>query len=301
MKPLFSYYGGKQRIASRIATEIWKIKHSVYTEPFAGGTAVLFAKGLPAISNADHYHEVINDTNEQIINLYRVAINHPEELERRIRLTPYSQSMHRQACEICRNGSDDIIELAWAVYVNLQQSFAHIMNSGWRTAVFGRNEAATWDSKKRSLPAAIERLSQVHIGCEDALRFIERWDSPQTLHYVDPPYSGTDQGHYSGYSVADWEVLCNVLDSIEGSYILSNYQQPTEPKSAQQKIEINAICSASAKGKVGKNRDKSLAVSKEERGDTERTEILWICDRSNKIRSELQGVVSSRYNQLALI
>jgi DNA modification methylase len=36
MKPIISYYGGKQRIASRIVDVLRTIPHTVYVEPFAG-------------------------------------------------------------------------------------------------------------------------------------------------------------------------------------------------------------------------------------------------------------------------
>lgn len=183
LKPLISYYGGKQRLAPYVVPLIRQIPHSVYTEPFAGGAAILYAKGRPETKDSSSYREAINDISELIINLYRVARAHPDELQRRIELTLYSQSEYRRAIEYCKAGHEDPIELAWATYVNAQMSFANKMNGGWGMGLNSRNSASTWVQKQSRLPECLERLKDVHIGCEDALRFIKRWDSPQSLHY----------------------------------------------------------------------------------------------------------------------
>lgn len=291
MKPLISYYGGKQRIASRIVEEINKIPHAVYGEPFCGGAAVLFAKPKRWVSNNHDYREFINDTSDLLINLYRVAIEQRDALELKIKATLYSQSEYRRAMGICKNPTQyDELTQAWAYYVNIQQGFANKLNAGWGTGVYGKNLSATWANALRKLSEMLDRISGVHICNEDALRCIERWDSPQTLIYVDPPYPETDQGHYSGYTLEDWQRLCNLLDRSQCSYILSNYPQAIEPESAQQRIEIKAIVSASGQGKVGKNRDKSRKASTDELGKRERTEVLWVCDRSSQMRKELSFV-----------
>lgn len=49
MKTPIAYYGGKQRLASRIVKLM--PKHTVYVEPFCGGAAVLFVKPFPSISD----------------------------------------------------------------------------------------------------------------------------------------------------------------------------------------------------------------------------------------------------------
>lgn len=300
MKPLISYYGGKQRIASQIVPHLDAIPHTVYAEPFAGGLAVLFAKHRPQVSNNHHYLEAINDISEDLINLYRVAREQPAEFERWMQLTPYSQAEHRKAIEILRNPESSEWMKAWAYYVNIQQSFANTLNAGWRASVYGRNQAATWDVKRKRIPECLERLADVHIACEDALRFIERWDSPQTLFYVDPPYPGSEQGHYDGYTLDDWAALCDALDNAQCSYVLSNYPQDIEPASAQRRIEIAAVVSSNGNGKVGKGRDKSRGATADEMGDRTRTEVLWICDRSEGMRSELsKPVLAHRYNQLS--
>ncbi len=55
------------------------IPHTVYVEPFAGGAALLFAKERRKITDKSHYREVINDTNNLVVNFYRVAkLRHDE-------------------------------------------------------------------------------------------------------------------------------------------------------------------------------------------------------------------------------
>jgi DNA adenine methylase len=288
MKTPISYYGGKQRIAAQIVKEIWQIPHTVYSEPFAGGLAVLYAKGKPH-GNSDYYREAINDKNDLLTTFWRVARDCPEELERLIQLTPYSQSDHQLSREIYNNpGLFTDEKIAWAVYVQCNCSFANGVGKGWGCSTISQNQAATWSNRKHKLGAAFERLATVHIGSEDAIAFIKRWDSPQTLHYCDPPYPGTNQGHYGGYTIDDYQALCDTLDNIQGSYILSNYSQDIIPKSAQKVVEIDTVMSAAN----GKGIDNC---------DTKRTEKLWICDRSNGIREDLlKPANNSKIAQLSM-
>ena len=286
MKPLISYYGGKQRIASKILPHF--PRHTVYVEPFAGGAALLFAKPKPLVTNSGHYREVLNDTSDLLINLYRVAIKQRQELETEIMATLYSQSDYLRSEEIIKNPSKyDNLTKAWAFYVNINQSFSNQLNNGWSTGLYSRNHSESWRNKQLRLPEILNRIRDVYISCEDAIKCIERWDSPQTLFYCDPPYPETNQGHYSGYTLEDFKNLCDVLDNIKGSYVLSNYPQSIEPKSAQKRVEIDAVTSASKATKKRKN--------------NKRIEVLWICDRSEGMRNELKSLpLFCPTNQLSL-
>lgn len=62
-KTPISYYGGKQKLATKILSRI--PKHILYCEPFLGGAAIFFAKEPSAV-------EVLNDTNKELMNFYRV-------------------------------------------------------------------------------------------------------------------------------------------------------------------------------------------------------------------------------------
>lgn len=148
MNPLISYYGGKQRIAQQIVKQINLIPHAIYCEPFFGGGAVFFARERPR--NLEKLREVINDKEELLINLYRFARNNPEEFKRMMAWTPYSESEHRKAKEICKNSQDSSEkERAWAYYVNINQGFANKLNAGWGRNKYSQNSVQTWHNKKQ--------------------------------------------------------------------------------------------------------------------------------------------------------
>jgi len=278
MKPLISYYGGKQRLANKILQ--YFPPHSVYVEPFAGGAALLFAKPVLPITNSHSYRELLNDTSDLLINMYRVAIERRDEFALKIQATLFSQSDHQRAKAICRQPEKHSeLNRAWAYYVAINLSFSNRLCGAWVMGLQGDNKQSKHRQKKLRLQSTLERLSCVAVSCDDAIRCIKRNDSPQTLFYCDPPYPNACQGHYSGYTLEHWDELCDALDNAKGSYVLSNYAQPIEPKSAQQRIEIKAAMCA---------RNRATASAKT---DYSRTEILWVCDRSANARQDLQPVL----------
>ena len=295
MKPLISYYGGKQRLAPKIVPLL--PKHTVYVEPFCGGAAVFFSKPWPPVTNSHHYREVLNDLDGRLINLYRV-IRHPDlgpELISRLECTLYSRDEHYLSKKVLTtNNKWSNIDLAWAYYVNIQQSFANKLLSGWGTGVYGRNLAFTWINKISHLRDYIARLKSVHIEHDDALNVIRRWDSPQTLFFCDPPYPGSDQGHYNGYTSDDFASLIETLNTCQGSFVLSNYKQPGIPEH-WERFEFSSYCSASSKGRSGKNRDKARSATKAELGNVKRTEMVWRMDRSANARPEIQKIWGKWY------
>ena len=246
-----------------MASKIVKLipPHLMYVEPFFGGGAVMFAKGKPTVTNNDYYHEIINDKDERLINFYRCFQSNFGELMQKICFTPHSESEYQKAKAILQGKieADDITK-AWAYFINIQQSFSNNLNGGWaRTKnTPSRNQAAVWKNQMDKLYDLFDRFSEVSICCDDALKVINQRDSENTLFYCDPPYPNTEQGHYSGYSLKDFQELVDLLSTIKGKFLLSNYNQPEIlfPDN-WQKVEIKASCSSASKN------------------NKERTEVLW--------------------------
>lgn len=109
LKTPISYYGGKQMLLKHILPLI--PEHTLYTEAFCGGCAVLFAKP-PAQC------EVINDTNTELVNFYRVAQTQYAALKAMIDATLHSREIHAHARHINEHPSFFTpVERAWAVWV----------------------------------------------------------------------------------------------------------------------------------------------------------------------------------------
>lgn len=287
MKPPFSYYGGKQKLAKRIVPLI--PKHTVYVEPFCGSGAIMFAKPWPTVTNHDHYREVLNDKDLQIFNFYSVLQNKEKQAEllQRLQFTPYHDKCYQEARRICAatDGVTDI-DRAWAFFVNISMSFANKLNGGWGRTVYKYNQAATWRTHTvPKLQEVLDRIDGVVFTCQDALTCIKQWDSPQTFFYCDPPYVETDQGHYRGYTQKDLEALIEVLSNCQGSFILSGYENAAFP-AEWERFEFKVHAHASGKGKV--NCDKTKTLHEKDLGDTKRTEVLLRVIRNENVRDEIK-------------
>lgn len=261
-------------------------RHTVYVEPFAGGAAVFFAKPWPKATNNNHYREVLNDKDKRIINFYQQLRDNGQVLCDKLALTLCSEDENKTAKDL---NCEDKLEAARRYYVNVQQSFSNVIGGGWIRNVFSRNSAATWANKINQLPDYIDRMASVYIACDDALKIIKQWDSPQTFFYCDPPYPNADQGHYHGYTMQDFQALVDTLKDVQGSFILSNYDQPqaTIPED-WERFEFEAT--ASSRRRVGYDRSKKMDESDQNR---KRTEVVWRRFNRVPVREEIQKLYDS--------
>lgn len=218
LKTPISYYGGKQKLVTKILPLIEKNKHRLYCEPFIGGGAIFFSKPPSEV-------ECINDTNKELINFYHILQNRFVELERMVKVTLHSRGLHDDAHVVYNKPHlFDEVKRAWAVWVLSTQSFSSIMDGSWG---FDKKEGTTTRkiTNKRnefSEQYAI-RLQNVQLECADALYIIKSRDTAETVFYCDPPYYNSDCGHYDGYSEQDFENLLKLLAIVQGRFILSSY------------------------------------------------------------------------------
>lgn len=166
MKPPFTYYGSKGRMAPWIVSLL--PEHRLYFEPFAGSAAVLFAKA-PAM------HEVLNDISTSLTTFFRVLRDRPQDLRRVLELERARRFFVRTTQSFNGGGTGPAHRVSWA---NGMRSSGGSRASGVRRIVDQLDEVA-----QRLRGVIVENRSYEHL--------LELYDGEDHVFYVDPPYLGS--------------------------------------------------------------------------------------------------------------
>lgn len=228
-RPVLRYHGGKFRLAPWIMSHF--PPHRIYTEAFGGAAGVLIQKPRA-------YSEVYNDLDGDVVNLFAV-IRDPGLRERLVHdlvTTPYA----RAEFDLAWKPSTDAVERARRLVVRAMMGFgsagATKGTTGFRIDTKREYETAqhTWAMYPHHLAAVGRRLSGVLIENRPAIEVILGHDTPQTLHYIDPPYvhetrcritgKGSARGYKHEMDAADHIALLDAIRvGVEGMVVLSGY------------------------------------------------------------------------------
>lgn len=218
------WFGGKDRLAPRIVDLM--PPHRIYVEVFGGSGAVLFAK--PAAAKL----EVYNDIDGGVVSFFRVLRDRPDELVERLTLTPYARAEYLDCRETWKDVDDDV-ERARRWFVNTWQAFGGGgkagRRTGWASDRRGRkngSRSATFARRVDRLHDFAHRLRHVQIEQLDWRELLDRYDDPDAVLYLDPPYvpSTRKSGTYAHeLTVVDHEELVARVPSLRGTVLLSGY------------------------------------------------------------------------------
>lgn len=226
-RPLVRYHGGKWRLAPWIISHF--PEHRTYVEPFGGGGSVLLRKPRS-------YAEVYNDLDGEIVNLFRVVRDQGEAFVKAIRLTPFAREEFVQAYE----PTPDCFEQARRTMVRSGMGFgssgtSSLIKTGFRGSATrsGTHPGSDWRNQPLNLEDVVERLRGVIIENTAAVKVMAYHDSPQTLHYVDPPYvqslrtwckPGSKEAYRHEMTDADHVDLLRFLKTLKGMVVVSGYR-----------------------------------------------------------------------------
>lgn len=222
IKPILKYTGAKWRLAPWIVS--FFPAHYHYVEPYCGSAACFFIKP-PA------EHEVLNDLNGSMINLFQVIRTRGEELAAAIAMTPWSEAEY----ELLEKDwfDEDELEHARKFLIRCWQAHGGTIYQVSKWKHNGLNGRAfpvrLWRQLPDRLLAIVDRLQDAELRSKPALEIIEYYDAPNVLLYVDPPYiQSTRARKYYPYEMTDGEHLAmlEALKRHRGMIILSGYPHP---------------------------------------------------------------------------
>ena len=225
-RPALRYHGGKWLLAPWIIGHF--PEHKIYVEPFGGAGSVLLRKPRsPA--------EVYNDLWSEVVNVFSVLRNPAmaAELERVVRLTPFAREEFEVSGSNTR--STDPIERARLTLVRSFMGMGSAATNageatGFRANQSNRNTVGDWVNYPDHIEALTERLTGVIIENRPAVDVMRQHDSPETLHYVDPPYPLSTRNIKRGNAYYAHELtdddhreLSEALKQLAGMVIVSGY------------------------------------------------------------------------------
>lgn len=216
-KPVLAWPGGKRRLADKILPLFYN-PHTTYVEPFAGGAALLFARPEPA------KHEVLNDINGDLINLYRVIQHHLDEFVRHFRWSLASRQLFEWTKVQRPETLTDIQRAARTFYLHKLAFGAKVADQSFGAS---RSQPVRLNLLRieEDLSAAHLRLIRVTMESLPWSECIRRYDTPETLFFMDPPYWKTE-GYGVPFGRDEYDKLAHQMRSMAGKAILTVNDHP---------------------------------------------------------------------------
>lgn len=213
--PVAPWLGGKRNLARRICGRLDATPCLTYAEPFVGMGGVFLRRTQRPRA------EVINDRGQDVANLFRILQRH---------YVAFLDTLRFQLTT--RAEFERLVATDPATLTDLERAgrFLYLQRTAFGGKVSGRNFGVSRDRPGRfnltSLEPMLEdlhaRLAGVVIECLDYQDFIRRYDGPDTLFYLDPPYWGSE-GDYGKalFGRDDFARLAGQLAALHGRFLMS--------------------------------------------------------------------------------
>jgi len=223
----FGWYGGKYNHLDWLLPLLPPSHH--YCEPFGGSAAVILNRAPSPV-------ETYNDIDGEVVNFFKVLRDQKDELIYAIGMTPFSRKEFQIAID--SNGKNlSELERARRFFVRARQvrtGLAQTASNGrWAnclsTSRAGMAGAVSrWLGSVEALEFIATRLLRIQIENDDALAVINRYDSPDTLFYCDPPYPHESRGDSNAYKFEMSDIthinLANLVKKVKGKVAISGYR-----------------------------------------------------------------------------
>jgi len=220
VRPAFPWIGGKRNLARLLVDRIDRIPHRTYAEPFVGGGGVFLRRKRQAPA------EVINDISRDVATFFRILQRH---------YTPFMDMLRYQITG--RAEFKRLVATRPETLTDLERAarLLYLQNAGYggrvRSPSFGVDPRTPGGVNMNRLGPLLEelhsRLAGVTIECLPYGQFITRYDRPETLFFLDPPYWDSEHVYGAGlFGKADFEALAELLAGLQGTFLMTINDRP---------------------------------------------------------------------------
>lgn len=212
-KQAFGSPSGKAKLVKKLLKFI--PPHKTYVECFAGGAALYWGKEPSELS-------VLNDLDKEIAFAYSFIKNMDEDKANRLKAMNWSSSREQFFRLKDDIPQDEISRFYRFVYVT-RLSYATDRSSYYDD---GTNNAASFQKYIDKLLVLKDRMQNTQIYNTDYSDVILRYDSPDTLIYLDPPYAEKRKFQLPAFTQEDYQKMHDLLKNIKGKFMFSTNVLP---------------------------------------------------------------------------
>lgn len=220
VRPVSPYLGGKRSLSKHLVKIIGEIPHTLYAEPFVGmGGIFLRRDRRPKV-------EVINDISTDVATLFRVLQRHYQAFLDMIRWQLSARAEFDRLMRVDPSTLTDLERSARFLYLQRQAFGGKVEGRGFGVS---RTAPSRFDLTKLvpMLEEVHDRLAGVTIERLPWAEFIPRYDTPETLFFLDPPYWGCETDYGTGvFEQDDFARIRDVLAGLQGRFVMTINDRP---------------------------------------------------------------------------
>ncbi|MGB3043676.1 MAG: DNA adenine methylase [Xanthobacteraceae bacterium] len=233
-RPAAAYIGGKKRLAEILVERIERVPHKTYAEPFIGmGGVFLRRRWAPPC-------EVINDISNDVVTFFRILQRHYPQFMETLKFQIASRSEFERLMASDPSTLTDLERAARFLYLQRLAFGGKVAGRSFGVSLGG---GSRFDVTRLApiLEAIHERLAGVVVERLNWRDLIDRYDSRETLFFLDPPYFGSEGDYGVGvFARSDFAMLADRLARIEGRFLLTVNDVP-EMREAFGRFDIETL------------------------------------------------------------
>ena len=217
---MISWYGRKATFLPWLLPRLPIAGVDTFVDAFGGSGSVIC--GRPPVAR-----NIYAERDPALVDLFRLLQDRAaaERLVAALQLTPWHRGEYDRAV---RAAGDCPLERSRQFVVWAVQRAIMTADAAWR---FHRRAHTTdllrpWAAAASELLAIQPATAHLTVVHGDGLTTSAEYDSPTTLHYLDPPYLGFDSVYRWRFGLADHQRLADAAHRRTGRVAISGYRSP---------------------------------------------------------------------------